>query len=165
MEARPAYLGFKSDYYTHCHDLPPQLGGALAAVLCCAVLCCAVLCCAVLCCEILALCFCLSGISVERLVRWCTPLVGYNTCCFCCHNPADANYDVTDSNYEPFDPTDPWPCPGPPTHPPATDPGAAISFDDDNQLILSWAAPATIPSSTIFGYKVGGSNAVHMGWW
>ena len=28
MEARPAYLGFKSDYYTHCHDLPPQLGGA-----------------------------------------------------------------------------------------------------------------------------------------
>ncbi|GAB4823293.1 hypothetical protein N2152v2_010339 [Parachlorella kessleri] len=27
MEARPAYLGFKSDYYTHCHDLPPQLGG------------------------------------------------------------------------------------------------------------------------------------------
>lgn len=29
METRPAYLGFKSDYYTHCHDLPPQLGGAL----------------------------------------------------------------------------------------------------------------------------------------
>jgi hypothetical protein len=27
MEARPAYAGFKSDYYTHCHDLPPQLGG------------------------------------------------------------------------------------------------------------------------------------------
>ena len=27
MEGRPAYAGFKSDYYTHCHDLPPQLGG------------------------------------------------------------------------------------------------------------------------------------------
>lgn len=30
MESRPAYLGFKSDYYTHCHDLPPQLGGESA---------------------------------------------------------------------------------------------------------------------------------------
>ncbi|RMZ52651.1 hypothetical protein APUTEX25_000770 [Auxenochlorella protothecoides] len=27
MEARDSYRGFKSDYYTHCHDLPPQLGG------------------------------------------------------------------------------------------------------------------------------------------
>lgn len=27
MESRPAYLGTKSDHYTHCHDLPPQLGG------------------------------------------------------------------------------------------------------------------------------------------
>ncbi len=41
MEARPAYLGFKSDYYTHCHDLPPQLGGGLPAVACRAVLWCA----------------------------------------------------------------------------------------------------------------------------
>lgn len=29
MEGRPAYLGFKSDAYTHCHDLPPQLGGCV----------------------------------------------------------------------------------------------------------------------------------------
>lgn len=27
MESRPAYQGTKSDYYTHAHDLPPQLGG------------------------------------------------------------------------------------------------------------------------------------------
>lgn len=27
LEQRPTYLGTKSDYYTHCHDLPPQLGG------------------------------------------------------------------------------------------------------------------------------------------
>jgi glutathione S-transferase len=28
METRTTYLGTRSDYYTHCHDLPPQLGGA-----------------------------------------------------------------------------------------------------------------------------------------
>lgn len=28
MEQRPAYLATRSDHYTHCHDLPPQLGGA-----------------------------------------------------------------------------------------------------------------------------------------
>ncbi|KAK9811254.1 hypothetical protein WJX72_000670 [[Myrmecia] bisecta] len=27
LETRPAYLGLKSDFYTHCHDLPPQIGG------------------------------------------------------------------------------------------------------------------------------------------
>eukprot|EP01025_Chloroclados_australasicus_P018932 TRINITY_DN2011_c0_g1_i1.p1 TRINITY_DN2011_c0_g1~~TRINITY_DN2011_c0_g1_i1.p1 ORF type:complete len:511 (-),score=60.95 TRINITY_DN2011_c0_g1_i1:294-1826(-) len=27
LETRPTYLGTKSDHYTHCHDLPPQLGG------------------------------------------------------------------------------------------------------------------------------------------
>ena len=27
MEKRPAYLGTRSDYFTHVHDLPPQLGG------------------------------------------------------------------------------------------------------------------------------------------
>lgn len=27
MESRPTYMGTKSDHYTHCHDLPPQLGG------------------------------------------------------------------------------------------------------------------------------------------
>ncbi|CAL8471991.1 g11533 [Coccomyxa elongata] len=27
MEARPAYMGTRSDYFTHVHDLPPQLGG------------------------------------------------------------------------------------------------------------------------------------------
>jgi glutathione S-transferase len=27
MEGRPAYRATKSDYYTHAHDLPPQLGG------------------------------------------------------------------------------------------------------------------------------------------
>lgn len=26
MDTRPAYQGIKSDYYTHCHDLPPQIG-------------------------------------------------------------------------------------------------------------------------------------------
>lgn len=31
MEGRPVYAGFKSDYYTHAHDLPPQLGGERAA--------------------------------------------------------------------------------------------------------------------------------------
>lgn len=30
METRPAYLAFRSDYYTHCHDLPPQLGGCVS---------------------------------------------------------------------------------------------------------------------------------------
>ena len=30
MASRPAYAGVKSDYYTHCHDLPPQLGGCEA---------------------------------------------------------------------------------------------------------------------------------------
>ena len=28
LERRPTYLATRSDYYTHCHDLPPQLGGA-----------------------------------------------------------------------------------------------------------------------------------------
>jgi glutathione S-transferase len=28
LEQRSTYLGTKSDFYTHCHDLPPQLGGA-----------------------------------------------------------------------------------------------------------------------------------------
>ncbi|PNH08687.1 hypothetical protein TSOC_004726 [Tetrabaena socialis] len=27
MEQRPTYMGTRSDYYTHAHDLPPQLGG------------------------------------------------------------------------------------------------------------------------------------------
>lgn len=27
METRETYLGLKSDFYTHVHDLPPQLGG------------------------------------------------------------------------------------------------------------------------------------------
>jgi glutathione S-transferase len=27
MEGREAYMAFKSDFFTHCHDLPPQLGG------------------------------------------------------------------------------------------------------------------------------------------
>lgn len=26
MDSREAYRGIKSDYYTHCHDLPPQIG-------------------------------------------------------------------------------------------------------------------------------------------
>ena len=30
MEGRDSYIGFRSDYYTHCHDLPPQLGGTVA---------------------------------------------------------------------------------------------------------------------------------------
>ena len=34
MEARPAYAGFKSDHYTHVHDLPPQLGGCVSGALC-----------------------------------------------------------------------------------------------------------------------------------
>ena len=28
LERRPTYLATRSDFYTHCHDLPPQLGGA-----------------------------------------------------------------------------------------------------------------------------------------
>ena len=28
MEGRPAYLATRADYYSTCHDLPPQLGGA-----------------------------------------------------------------------------------------------------------------------------------------
>ena len=27
MEKLPVYLGIKSDFYTHVHDLPPQIGG------------------------------------------------------------------------------------------------------------------------------------------
>ena len=27
LEKRPTYLGTRSDFYTHVHDLPPQLGG------------------------------------------------------------------------------------------------------------------------------------------
>ena len=30
MAGRDTYSGIKSDYYTHCHDLPPQLGGCEA---------------------------------------------------------------------------------------------------------------------------------------
>jgi glutathione S-transferase len=30
MASRATYAGIKSDYYTHCHDLPPQLGGCEA---------------------------------------------------------------------------------------------------------------------------------------
>ena len=29
MDERPSYRGIKSDYYTHCHDLPPQIGRCL----------------------------------------------------------------------------------------------------------------------------------------
>mmetsp|Transcript_3872 Transcript_3872/g.6409 ORF Transcript_3872/g.6409 Transcript_3872/m.6409 type:complete len:513 (+) Transcript_3872:73-1611(+) len=29
MDSRPAYAGLKSDYYTHCMDLPPQIGGCV----------------------------------------------------------------------------------------------------------------------------------------
>jgi len=31
MDRRPAYAPTKSDFYTHCHDLPPQLGGCHSA--------------------------------------------------------------------------------------------------------------------------------------
>ena len=27
LEQRPAYVGTRSDYFTHVHDLPPQIGG------------------------------------------------------------------------------------------------------------------------------------------
>lgn len=43
LEQRPTYLGTRSDYFTHAHDLPPQLGGAScigAAVLCLHILVC-----------------------------------------------------------------------------------------------------------------------------
>ena len=30
METRPPYLAFCSDFYTHAHDLPPQLGGCVS---------------------------------------------------------------------------------------------------------------------------------------
>lgn len=30
MEKRPTFSNIKSDYYTHCHDLPPQLGGCVS---------------------------------------------------------------------------------------------------------------------------------------
>mmetsp|Transcript_28528 Transcript_28528/g.37323 ORF Transcript_28528/g.37323 Transcript_28528/m.37323 type:complete len:522 (-) Transcript_28528:303-1868(-) len=30
MDSRPSYQGIKSDYYTHCHDLPPQIGGCFS---------------------------------------------------------------------------------------------------------------------------------------
>lgn len=30
LETRPAYLAYRSDFYTHCHDLPPQLGGCIS---------------------------------------------------------------------------------------------------------------------------------------
>lgn len=31
MDTREVYRGAKSDYYTHCHDLPPQIGGCRVA--------------------------------------------------------------------------------------------------------------------------------------
>lgn len=31
MESRPTYLGTRSDYYTHAHDLPPQVCVTAAA--------------------------------------------------------------------------------------------------------------------------------------
>ncbi|MEB3256210.1 MAG: glutathione S-transferase family protein [Synechococcaceae cyanobacterium] len=31
LEQRPAYLGCQSDFHTHAHDLPPQLGGCVAS--------------------------------------------------------------------------------------------------------------------------------------
>lgn len=31
LEARPTYLGTQSDYHTHAHDLPPQMGGCYAS--------------------------------------------------------------------------------------------------------------------------------------
>ena len=27
LESRPSYRGTQSDFHTHCHDLPPQMGG------------------------------------------------------------------------------------------------------------------------------------------
>jgi glutathione S-transferase len=32
LEQRPSYLASRSDHYTHCHDLPPQLGGTYAGL-------------------------------------------------------------------------------------------------------------------------------------
>ena len=34
LEQRPAYLGTRSDYFTHVHDLPPQIGGASHSLSC-----------------------------------------------------------------------------------------------------------------------------------
>merc|ERR1711871_349660 len=31
MDNRPAYRGIKSDYYTHCQDLPPQIGSCYSS--------------------------------------------------------------------------------------------------------------------------------------
>lgn len=31
LEERPTYRGTQSDYHTHCHDLPPQMGGCFAS--------------------------------------------------------------------------------------------------------------------------------------
>jgi glutathione S-transferase len=31
LESRPTYRGTQSDYHTHCHDLPPQMGGCYAS--------------------------------------------------------------------------------------------------------------------------------------
>jgi glutathione S-transferase len=30
LEARSTYMGTQSDMHTHCHDLPPQMGGCFA---------------------------------------------------------------------------------------------------------------------------------------
>jgi hypothetical protein len=29
MESRPTYRGTQSDFHTHAHDLPPQMGGCI----------------------------------------------------------------------------------------------------------------------------------------
>jgi hypothetical protein len=34
LEQRPSYLACRSDHYTHCHDLPPQLGGTCGSDRC-----------------------------------------------------------------------------------------------------------------------------------
>ena len=31
LEQRATYLGTQSDFHTHCHDLPPQMGGCFAS--------------------------------------------------------------------------------------------------------------------------------------
>jgi hypothetical protein len=62
---------------------------------------------------------------------------------------------VSAPDYEEFDATDPWTCPGPAGYPAATNAGTPLSFNSKTQLILTWRAPVPTPANTIFGYKVG----------
>lgn len=76
MEQKPSYLGTKSDFFTHVHDLPPQLGGNCFTFLSCSA--------CLLACWPAGLCYA----AWVHLVPRCIPLGA------CCTAPQDVGPDV-----------------------------------------------------------------------